>query len=177
LGDDIVKADKPVTKQLIETFNEKQSTVIGVQKVPDDLVPKYGIVDYSNGNNGDYQVKDLIEKPDLEDAPSNIAILGRYIITPAIFDILKNTDPGKGGEIQLTDALKSLLTQEDVYAHIFNGRRYDIGNKQGFLEAVVEFAFAREDIRDDFKEYLLSYLQKELKNDLYQEVASASERR
>jgi UTP--glucose-1-phosphate uridylyltransferase len=90
---------------------------------------------------------------------------------------LKNTDPGKGGEIQLTDALKSLLTQEDVYAHIFNGRRYDIGNKQGFLEAVVEFAFAREDIRDDFKEYLLSYLQKELKNDLYQEVASASERR
>ncbi|MCK8824158.1 UTP--glucose-1-phosphate uridylyltransferase GalU [Fuchsiella alkaliacetigena] len=172
LGDDIVKAEEPVTKQLIESFNQKQSSVIGVQKVADELVSKYGIVDYSNGNNGTYQVRDLVEKPALEEAPSNIAILGRYIITPAIFDILENTEPGKGGEIQLTDALRTLLKQEEVYAHVFNGRRYDIGDKQGFLEAVVEFALARDDIRDDFKEYLFNYLQEELKEEFYSEIAA-----
>ncbi|SDC81912.1 MULTISPECIES: UTP--glucose-1-phosphate uridylyltransferase GalU [unclassified Candidatus Frackibacter] len=175
LGDDIVKAKKPVTKQLIEAFEEKESTVIGVQRVPDKLVHNYGIVDYSNGNGDDYQVQDLVEKPALEEAPSNIAILGRYVITPAIFDILENTDPGKGDEIQLTDALKTLLGQEEVYAHVFQGRRYDIGNKLGFLEAVVEFAFDRDDIRDDFKDYLLGYLQTELKDDFYKEVASTQE--
>ncbi|MBM7622996.1 UTP--glucose-1-phosphate uridylyltransferase GalU [Sporohalobacter salinus] len=172
LGDDIVKAEEPVTKQLIDTFNEKQSTIIGVQKVADEAVNKYGIVDYSNGNNGDYKVQDLIEKPSLKEAPSNIAILGRYVITPAIFDILRNTDPGKGGEIQLTDALKTLLSREDVYAHIFNGRRYDIGNKLGFLEAVVEFAFERDDIREPFKDYLLNYLPKEIKEEIYKRAAS-----
>ncbi|SKA03695.1 UTP--glucose-1-phosphate uridylyltransferase GalU [Selenihalanaerobacter shriftii] len=175
LGDDIVKADKPVTKQLVETFEEKESTVIGVQEVPDNLVHKYGIVDYFNGKNGTYKVKDLVEKPNLEEAPSNIAILGRYVITPEIFDILENTEPGKGGEIQLTDALKTLLDQDDVYAHVFDGRRYDIGNKQGFLEAIVEIAFSRDDIREDFKEYLLGYLQKELKEDVYKEIAATKE--
>ncbi|ADL13598.1 UTP--glucose-1-phosphate uridylyltransferase GalU [Acetohalobium arabaticum] len=172
LGDDIVKSDTPVTKQLIDTFEEKQSTIIGVQKVEDEAVNKYGIVDYSNGNNGDYKVQDLIEKPSLEEAPSNIAILGRYVITPAIFDILRGTEPGKGGEIQLTDALKTLLDQEDVYAHIFNGRRYDIGNKLGFLEAVVEFAFARDDIRAPFKDYLLEYLPEELKEEVFNRAAA-----
>ncbi|MGM0472111.1 MAG: UTP--glucose-1-phosphate uridylyltransferase GalU [Bacillota bacterium] len=166
LGDDIVKADTPVTKQLIECYEKYQSSVIGVQEVADEEVSKYGIVDYSQDNGQSYQVADLVEKPSLNEAPSNIAILGRYVITPAIFDILRETDPGKGGEIQLTDALETLLTQEEVYAHQFEGRRYDIGNKLGFLEAVVEFAFEREDIRGDFKDYLLDYLAQELKEEI-----------
>lgn len=154
LGDDIVNAEKPVTKQLIDVFEEKQAAVLGVQKVADELVHKYGIVDYGGKEDELYQVDRLVEKPSLEDAPSNIAILGRYIITPAIFDILENTPPGKGNEIQLTDALQKLMEKEEVYAQVFSGKRYDIGNKLGFLEATVEFALEREDIKDDFKEYL-----------------------
>ncbi|TDX59278.1 UTP--glucose-1-phosphate uridylyltransferase GalU [Orenia marismortui] len=160
LGDDIVKAKKPVTKQLIEVFEEKEATVIGVQEVPDNLVHKYGIVDYSIQYGDLYRVKELIEKPNLADAPSNIAILGRYIITPEIFEILENTPRGKGNEIQLTDALQRLMGTEEVYAQIFTGKRYDIGNKLGFLEATIEFALDREDIKGDFK----TYLQKLIKN-------------
>lgn len=159
LGDDIVNADKPVTKQLIEEFEEKESTIIGVQEVPNNLVHKYGIVDYSEQYDDLYKVRALVEKPNLEDAPSNIAILGRYIITPEIFNILENTPPGKGNEIQLTDALQSLMNKEEVYAKVFSGKRYDIGNKLGFLEATIEFAMGRDDIKDEFKEYLNRFIQ------------------
>ncbi|WP_027339024.1 UTP--glucose-1-phosphate uridylyltransferase GalU [Halonatronum saccharophilum] len=162
LGDDIVKAKKPVTKQLIEAFEEKQSTVIGVQKVKDENVSKYGIVEYSKNNGDLYKVDGLVEKPELKDAPSNIAILGRYIITPEIFNILESTPPGKGSEIQLTDALVELMDKEDIYAQVFSGKRYDIGNKLGFLEATIEFALDREDIGGPFREYLYSLLQQEL---------------
>ncbi|MGM0501991.1 MAG: UTP--glucose-1-phosphate uridylyltransferase GalU [Bacillota bacterium] len=158
LGDDIVNADKPVTKQLMEAYEEKDETIIGVQKVGDEEVHKYGIVDYSKSKNGLYHVDNLIEKPTLEKAPSNIAILGRYIIRPEIFSILENTPPGKGNEIQLTDALLELVKQKDVYAQVFDGKRYDIGNKLGFLEATVEFAFDRDDIKDEFREYLRGFL-------------------
>ncbi len=159
LGDDIVKAETPVTKQLIDVYAERKSTVIGVQEVADQAVSKYGIVDYSSKEDDLYNVKQLVEKPSLEEAPSNIAILGRYIITPDIFEVLENTPPGKGNEIQLTDALQALMEQQDVYAQVFSGKRYDIGNKLGFLEATMEFALDRDDIKDDFKKYLTKFCQ------------------
>ncbi|MCK8828206.1 UTP--glucose-1-phosphate uridylyltransferase GalU [Natroniella acetigena] len=171
LGDDIVRAKKPVTKQLIEAFAEKQTTVIGVQEVEDEVVHKYGIVDYSSSDEDLYKIRNLVEKPSLEEAPSNIAILGRYIITPEIFDILEDTPPGKGNEIQLTDALQTLMEQEEMYAQAFSGKRYDIGNKLGFLEATVEFALARDDIREDFKKYLIEFLQQD--TDMLEEIAVA----
>jgi UTP--glucose-1-phosphate uridylyltransferase len=110
-----------------------------------------------------YTVNDLVEKPSMEDAPSNIAILGRYVINPEIFDILENLEPGKGGEIQLTDGLKELAEREAMYAYIFDGKRYDVGNKLGFLEATIEFALRREDLRVDFLEYLVKIVDKETK--------------
>jgi UTP--glucose-1-phosphate uridylyltransferase len=108
---------------------------------------------------GVYKVKNLVEKPAVDKAPSNVAILGRYIITPEIFEILENTKPGAGGEIQLTDALKELATRQAMYAYVFEGRRYDVGNRLGFLQATVEFALKRDDLKDDFKKYLENLLQ------------------
>ena len=155
LGDDIVYADKkPCLKQLIEVYDEYKTSILGVQEVADEDLSKYGIVDGKHIEGSVYKVKDLIEKPTLEEAPSNVALLGRYIINPAIFNILKQTKPGKGGEIQLTDALKQLINQEAMYAYKFEGRRYDVGNKQGFLEATVEFALRRDDLKNEFKCYL-----------------------
>lgn len=155
LGDDVVYNDKnPCLKQMIECYDKYQTSVLGVQTVKEEDVCKYGIVDGVQVEDRVYKVKNLVEKPAVEEAPSNVAILGRYIINPAIFDILAETKPGKGGEIQLTDALKELALKEDMYAYDFEGRRYDVGNKQGFLEATVETALRREDLRDEFLEYL-----------------------
>jgi UTP--glucose-1-phosphate uridylyltransferase len=159
LGDDIVKADKPVTKQLMEVYEKEENSIIGVQEVADEVVHKYGIVDYSNKDGQLYEVDNLIEKPSLAEAPSNIAILGRYIISPEIFPILEDTPPGKGNEVQLTDALLELVGQEKVSAQVFDGKRYDIGNKLGFLEATLEFAYDRDDIKDEFREYLQGFLE------------------
>ncbi len=155
LGDDVVYNDEnPCLKQMIECYDKYQTSVLGVQTVKEEDVCKYGIVDGVQVEDRVYKVKNLVEKPAVEEAPSNVAILGRYIINPAIFDILAETKPGKGGEIQLTDALKELALKEDMYAYDFEGRRYDVGNKQGFLEATVETALRREDLRDEFLEYL-----------------------
>src|SRR5699024_11172341 len=133
LGDDIVYNDKPCLKQMIEAYTKHKTSILGVQKVSDKDVDKYGIVDGQQVEDMLYTVKDLVEKPSMEEAPSNVAILGRYIINPAIFEILENTKPGKGGEIQLTDGLKELSKREEMYAYNFEGRRYDVGDKQGFL--------------------------------------------
>lgn len=162
LGDDIVYAEKPCLKQMIEVYNKYKTTILGVQEVPSDDVNKYGIVDGMYIEDRIYKVKGMVEKPNVEEAPSNIAILGRYIINPTIFEILEHTKPGKGGEIQLTDALKELAEKEDMYAYNFEGRRYDVGNKQGFLEATVEYALRREDLREDFLNYLLKITEKEI---------------
>jgi UTP--glucose-1-phosphate uridylyltransferase len=156
LGDDVVDSKVPCLKQLIECYDEYKTTILGVQEVPPQEVSKYGIVKGMHIEDRVYKVKDLVEKPKVEEAPSNIAILGRYIITPQIFDVLETTAPGKGGEIQLTDALRTLITGEAMYAYNFEGRRYDVGDRLGFLEATVEFALKREDIRKPFTEYLLS---------------------
>ncbi|KXG76294.1 UTP--glucose-1-phosphate uridylyltransferase GalU [Thermotalea metallivorans] len=171
LGDDIVDASTPCLKQLMDIYNEYKTTVLGVQTVRKEDVSRYGIVSGKHIEDGVYKVKNLVEKPAVDQAPSNIAILGRYIITPEIFDILENLKPGTGGEIQLTDALKALSKQQAMYAYHFEGKRYDVGDKLGFLQATVEFALKREEIRDAFKEYLMDLVNNGLLRDAYKEVA------
>lgn len=162
LGDDIVhNDDRPCLKQMIDCYDEYQSSVLGVQTVEEQHVSKYGIVDGKQLDDKVYSVNGLIEKPSIDEAPSNVAILGRYIINPSIFDILADTQPGKGDEIQLTDALMELAEQEDMVAYDFEGKRYDVGNKLGFLEATVETALRREDLKEDFLSYLKSVLENE----------------
>lgn len=155
LGDDIVYNEgRPCLKQLIDCYDEYKTSVLGVQTVEAKDVNKYGIVNGIHIEDRVYKVKGLVEKPPVEEAPSNVAILGRYIITPQIFKILEETKPGKGGEIQLTDALLKLIDEEAMYAYDFEGTRYDVGDKLGFLKATVEYALRREDLRDGFIEYL-----------------------
>ncbi|CEP81827.1 UTP--glucose-1-phosphate uridylyltransferase GalU [Paraclostridium sordellii] len=154
LGDDIVDNSTPCLKQLIDAYDEYKTSILGVQEVSKEDTDKYGILDVKHIEDRVYKVKDMIEKPNVKDAPSNIAILGRYIITPTIFDILENQQPGKGGEIQLTDALKTLGSQEAIYAYNFEGRRYDVGDKLGFLEATIDFALKRSELRKGLIEYI-----------------------
>ena len=144
LGDDVVYNDqKPCLKQLIDCYGEYKTSVLGVQTVEPQDVNKYGIVGGLHIEDRVYKVKELVEKPYVEESPSNVAILGRYVITPKIFEILENTAPGKGNEIQLTDALLKLIEHEAMYAYDFEGRRYDVGDKLGFLEATVEYALRK----------------------------------
>jgi UTP--glucose-1-phosphate uridylyltransferase len=160
LGDDVIESSVPCLKQIIDIYNKFQACIVGVQEVQKSDLNKYGIVSGTKIENNVYVIKDLIEKPEVDKAPSNIAILGRYIITPKIFELLEHTEPGKNGEIQLTDALKKQLELEPIYAYIFEGKRYDIGDKIGFLKANVEIALKQKDIREDF----LSYLRQQVDN-------------
>ena len=155
LGDDVVNSQVPCLKQLMDIYNLYKTTILGVQEVKWQDVNKYGIVAHKQIKNRVYKVQNLVEKPSKEVAPSNLAILGRYIITPRIFDILEETEPGAGGEIQLTDALRELSRQEVMYAYNFEGNRYDVGSKLGFLQATVEFALKRDDLKDEFSKYLI----------------------
>ncbi|KGJ50173.1 UTP--glucose-1-phosphate uridylyltransferase [Clostridium sp. NCR] len=159
LGDDIVDNEVPCLSQLINTYNEYNTSILGVQEVEKENTDKYGILDVKNIEDRVYKVNDMVEKPKVEDAPSNIAILGRYIITPAIFEILGNQKPGKGGEIQLTDALKTLGKNEAIYAYNFEGRRYDVGDKLGFLEATIDFALKRDNLKDELMDYMKNIIQ------------------
>ncbi len=154
LGDDVVDSEEPCLKQLINVYNEHGTNVLGVQRVSEEAVSGYGIVSGDPVREGLHKVRDLVEKPEKGSAPSNIAILGRYIITHHIFEHLEHTVPGKGGEIQLTDALKSLMAEEGMLAYEFSGKRYDVGSKLGFLQATVEFALKREDLNKEFMDYL-----------------------
>lgn len=154
LGDDIVDSDTPCLKQLIDAYDEYKTSILGVQEVAREDTNKYGILDCKYIEDRVYKVKDMVEKPNVGEAPSNIAILGRYIITPAIFEILENQAPGKGGEIQLTDALKTLASHEAIYAYNFEGRRYDVGDKLGFLEATIDFALKRDNLKDGLMNYM-----------------------
>lgn len=155
LGDDVVyHPQRPALRQLIDVYEETGGSVLGCQIVSDAQVSSYGIVAGTMQNERLMRVSDMIEKPALAEAPSRMAVLGRYIILPEIFSILQNTEPGKGGEIQLTDALKVLAQRDTVYAYNFEGRRYDLGDKLGFLEATVEFALRRSDLGDPFRAYL-----------------------
>ena len=156
LGNDVVYNDEnPCLKQLIDVYNATGSSVLGCQTVPQEKVSSYGIVaSEATDNERIFKVNDMVEKPAISEAPSRLAVLGRYVITPEIFTILEQTAPGRGGEIQLTDALKVLAKQENMYAYDFVGRRYDVGDKEGYLEATVEYALRRSDLRDKFLEYL-----------------------
>lgn len=156
LGDDIVDSTVPCLKQLMDVYEDCESTVLGVQEVPRSKVSSYGIIKPREVKHNLWQAMDLVEKPAVEEAPSQLAVLGRYIIEPEIFELLENTPPGRGGEIQLTDALKMLAVKKSVYAYRFYGRRYDVGDKEGFLEATVEFALKRPDLRDKFLRYLIT---------------------
>ncbi|MFB9278315.1 UTP--glucose-1-phosphate uridylyltransferase GalU [Cohnella cellulosilytica] len=157
LGDDIVQSEVPCLKQMIEVYDRVQGSVLAVKKVPDDEVSRYGIVDPDpSGGDGDriMKVRGVVEKPAPESAPSNVAIIGRYILTPAIFDILETQDVGAGGEIQLTDAIYRLMRDESVYAYKFQGTRYDTGEKLGYLKTIIDFALERPDLKDDIRAYL-----------------------
>lgn len=172
LGDDVVDSEVPCLKQLINCYDEYKTSILGVQEVPKEDVSKYGIVKGTPIENRVFKVKDLVEKPATEEAPSNMAILGRYIITPQIFEILQNTTPGKGGEIQLTDALKVLMGSEAMYAYNFEGRRYDVGDKLGFLQATVEFALKRDDLKKPFMDYLMTIKNNPNFKDLYKKATA-----
>jgi len=154
LGDDIVQSRVPCLKQLIDLYGDLKSSIVAVREVPREDVSKYGIIDAVPEKNKVFRVVDLVEKPPVQNAPSRLAVMGRYIIDPRIFSILAETKPGAGGEIQLTDALKVLCCEQPMYGLAFEGRRYDVGDKLGYLQAVVEFALARPDLAEGFKEYL-----------------------
>lgn len=149
LGDDIVVSEKPCLQQLIEVYDKYRVSVLGVQPVPDSAVSRYGIVGGLSLEEQITRVTRLVEKPKLEDAPSNLAIMGRYVLTPRIFEILDSQKPGAGGEIQLTDAIATLNLVEAVYAYEFSGTRYDVGEKLGFIQTMLEFALIRPDLKDD----------------------------
>ena len=164
LGDDVVDSEKPALQQLIDVYEKTGASVLGVQEVPQEKVSAYGIVaSEPTGDARTFTVQDMVEKPAVEEAPSRLAVLGRYVITPEIFPILEETKPGRGDEIQLTDALKVLAKEQTMYAYNFEGRRYDVGDKQGFLEATVEMALKRPDLHDKFLQYLEGIVAKESK--------------
>ena len=161
LGDDVVYngSGEPALKQLISQYDKTGGTIIGCQLVRPEQVSSYGIINGTPTENPDLlKVKNMIEKPSIEEAPSRFAALGRYVITPEVFKILEQTKPGKGGEIQLTDALRVMAKNGNVYAYNFKGKRYDTGNKLGYLKATVEFTLRRDDIGPEFRQYLKSLL-------------------
>lgn len=162
LGDDVVDAETPCLQQLVQVYNATGSSVLGVQEVAKEAVSSYGIVKTKDKiAHRTWSVESMVEKPATNEAPSRLAVLGRYIITPEIFGILEETKPGRGGEIQLTDALKELALQQNILAYNFEGRRYDVGDKQGFLEATVEQALKRPELRGNFLAYLREVVSQE----------------
>lgn len=154
LGDDIVQAEKPCLKQMIEQYDRYKSSIIGVQRVSQDEVSRYGIVAGKEIHERLYSVSGLVEKPQLEEAPSDIAIMGRYILSPKVFDILESQKPGAGGEIQLTDAIAKLNLMEAVYAYEFIGTRYDVGEKLGFIKTTIEMALQNSGLQQELILYL-----------------------
>jgi len=156
LADDVIDVQVPCLKQMIEMFEQTHSSILAIQQIDGPSISQYGVLDAIpvNGNKRLYQVKNMVEKPRAEEAPSNLAIVGRYILTPAIFETLERTPLGSGGELQLTDGIRLLLQKEKVYGYRFEGKRHDAGDKLGFLKATVEFALKRPELRDDFRQYL-----------------------
>ncbi len=154
LGDDVVIGDIPATKQLISAYEQVGYSIMGVQEVQSQDVSKYGVVAIEESNSNLSKMNDFVEKPNINEAPSNKAVLGRYILTPLIFDYLQTQGKGSGNEIQLTDAVKRMMEKEPVYALSFSGSRYDIGDKMGFLKATVDFALERDELKDEFLEFL-----------------------
>lgn len=156
LADDIVDSEKPALAQMIEVFERYDAPVIATMQVDGEAISRFGVIDADEVEPGVFKIKDMVEKPAFADAPSDLAIIGRYIFTRDIFEAIENTKPGSGGEIQITDAMRILLKERPFYAVKLEGKRHDAGDKLGFLIATVEFALKRSDLKDDFREYLLS---------------------
>jgi UTP--glucose-1-phosphate uridylyltransferase len=162
LADDVIDGRVPCLKQMVEVFNETQSSVLATQVVEGPAISAYGVLDAKPVQSGNsfggrlYEVSNLVEKPKPEDAPSNLAVVGRYILTPAIFEMLDRTPLGTGGELQLTDGIRMLLEREKIYGYTFEGKRHDAGDKLGFLKATVEFALKRDELGPQFRAYLQS---------------------
>ncbi len=156
LGDDIIDSEVPALKQMMEVHRKYPASVLAIQEVPRSEVRQYGVIDGRQIDDGVFEVRGVVEKPAPEDAPSNLAIIGRYILTPEIFPALDRTEPGKGGEIQLTDGIRLLMETQPVYAYLFKGDRHDAGDKLGFLKATVQFGLRNEEFGDAFKAYLRS---------------------
>ena len=161
LADDVIDAETPCIRQLLDIYEFFSAPVLAVMEVPKEAISSYGCIDaeavsHNGSKDKVFRIRDLVEKPKASEAPSNLAIIGRYILTPDIFESISNVEPGSGGEIQLTDSLKLLLRSRPVYAYKFQGKRYDAGDKLGFLKATVEFALQRHDLGNPFKDYLKS---------------------
>ena len=156
LADDIVDAETPALRQMIEVYEKHNAPVLGTMQVEGEAISRFGVIDADEVSEGVYKIKDMVEKPPFAEAPSDLAIIGRYILTPDIFDEIEQTRPGAGGEIQITDAMRSLLKKRPFYAVRFQGKRHDAGDKLGFLIATVEFALTRDDLGPEFREYLRS---------------------
>jgi UTP--glucose-1-phosphate uridylyltransferase len=154
LSDDIIDAKTPALKQMINIFNRYPTTILAIQRVPKSQTKHYGIIEAKKIEDRVYLVKDLVEKPAPDDAPSTLAIIGRYILTPEIFGCLENTRPGRSGEIQLTDGLRLLMEKQPIYAYEFDGIRYDAGDKLGFLKATVDYGLKNAELGDSFRSYL-----------------------
>ncbi len=154
LGDDIIKAEIPCIKQLTNLFAKYNRTIIAVEEVSKEKISDYGIIKGKEIGESTYLVEDIIEKPSLEEAPSSMGTVGRYVLTPEIFDCIKETPPGKGDEIQLTDAIRMLIEEAGVYGYAFDGKRYDAGDKAGYVKAIIDFALERADLKDDVRRYL-----------------------
>lgn len=161
LGDDIVEAEKPCLKQMIEVYEQYKSSIVGVQPVPWEEVSRYGLVDGTPLADRVYKANRLVEKPKREDAPSNLAILGRYILTPRIFDMLGEQQAGVGGEIQLTDAIARLSEVERIIAFDFEGKRHDVGEKMGFIQTTIHYALQHEELKEGLLEYLKEVIESE----------------
>ncbi|MBU3851890.1 MAG: UTP--glucose-1-phosphate uridylyltransferase GalU [Candidatus Paralactobacillus gallistercoris] len=161
LGDDLMQDKVPLTKQLIDEYELTHSSQLAVMKVPHKEVYKYGVIDpESEVHPGLYNVRRFVEKPDVDKAPSDLAIIGRYLLTPEIFDILEHQEPGLGNEIQLTDAIDTLNKTQRVFAHVFNGRRHDVGNKFGFVQTTIEYGLTHPEIKDELHQYILDLADK-----------------
>jgi UTP--glucose-1-phosphate uridylyltransferase len=154
LADDVIDSKVACMRQMIEIYERYQCSVVAVQEVDPQETKSYGVITPRKIEDNLHQVMDMVEKPDPKDAPSNLAVIGRYILTPEIFELLEKTTPGKGGEIQLTDAIKALLRRQAVYGHVFEGKRYDTGDKLGFLQATVEYALRSEEVGEGFRAFL-----------------------
>lgn len=154
LGADIVQADKPAIKQLMEQYEKTGKSIVGVQTVPESQTHRYGIVNPDSQENNLYKVKQFVEKPEQGKAPSNLAIMGRYVLSPSIFEYLESQERGAGGEIQLTDAIERMNNEESVYAYDFDGQRYDVGEKIGFIKTTIDFALNNPEMKDEIKAYI-----------------------
>ena len=163
LGDDIVESDTPAIKQLMEVYEETGNSVIGVQEVPESDTHRYGIIDPLSKEGRRYEVKKFVEKPKQGTAPSNLAIMGRYVLTPEIFDYLKTQKKGAGNEIQLTDAIERMNNDHQVFAYDFIGNRYDVGEKLGFVKTTIEYALKDESMKDELKRFLKELDNKKVK--------------